>query len=465
MRPANLSRWVLLAAFPLASVVASAAVAQETPPGGSTDEATMPAPALKWGVEVKAAYRDSEDFSFPFNFRPSDTATPLPLTLRTVDPDGNLEVPAATLFLDANWGEALTGHLKVDMIDLWDRNPTSTDHKVDVDEAWLRLGRESDPGRLPERSGVYVKVGKFPKFERQDDRHLESYGLVSTAFNRFEDLGVELGVDLGRYIYLKGSYTRGNPVFLRDPNALAGDNGTPANHPCGLSFGPCAQLPHPALNSGVPIIYDAEIEEAGSGGHEEKGAGLGFRISNEDGSRRADLLAYGYERTLAPRVEMEGSLYGGDLDLLDAPFGRFPAMHGDDKKENGANLWLYLDGLSFFGQYVDQEIAGLGRKGYEGELAWRFELPLFASLAGQQLFPSIAPAFRYSKLDPDFTNPPPGRTPAPSFAWEWEKTDAGLRIGIVPGTDLTIEQAHNRFLTVRGWKTYDELLTTLRWRM
>ncbi|HXT51505.1 MAG TPA: hypothetical protein VN811_10715, partial [Thermoanaerobaculia bacterium] len=273
---------------------------------------------------------------------------------------------------------------------------------------------------------------------------------------RFEDVGVELGVDLGRYLYLKGSYTRGNPVFLRDPNALAGDNGTEAN---------LADPPHPALNSGVPIIYDAEVEEAGSGGHEETGAGLGLRLSNEDGSRRADLLAFGYQRTLAPRVEMEGSLYGGDLDLLDVPFGTFPGLDGDEKKEAGGNLWVYLGGFSFFGQYVDQEIAGLGRTGYEGEVAWRFELPLFASLAGQQLFPSIAPSFRYSKLDPDFLNPPPGRTPAPSFAWEWEKTDAGIRIGIVPGTDLTIEKSHNRFLTVRGWKTYDELLTTLRWRM
>ena len=455
MRPANSFRWVLLACL-AASVGSSAALAQDPPPAASEDEATMPAPHLKWGVEVKAAYRDSEDFFFTFPFRFTDTALPQPITLRTVDPGGNLEVPVATLFLDAEWGEALTGHLKVDMIDLYDRNPTSTDHKVDVDEAWLRLGRESEPGRLPERSGAYLKVGKLPKFERQDDRHLESYGLVSTAFNRFEDLGVELGVDLGRHLYLKGSYTRGNPVFLRDPNALAGDNGTEAN---------LANPPHPALNSGIPIIYDAEVEEAGSGGHEETGAGLGLRFANEDGSRRVDLLAYGYQRSLAPRVEMEGSLYGGDLDLIDAPFGPFPALRGDDKKERGANLWLYLDGLTFFGQYVDQEIAGLDRTGYEGELAWRFELPLFASLAGQQLFPSIAPAVRYSKLEPDFANPPPGRTPAPSFAWEWEKTDAGLRVGIVPGTDLTVELARNRFLTARGPFTYDELLTTLRWRM
>jgi hypothetical protein len=190
-----------------------------------------------------------------------------------------------------------------------------------------------------------------------------------------------------------------------------------------------------------------------------------LRFANEDGSRRVDILAFGYRRSLAPRVEMEGSLYGGDLDLLDTPFGRYPALEGDDKEEHGANLWLYLGGLSFFGQFVDQEIAGLARTGYEGELAWRFELPLVASLAGQQLFPSIAPSVRYSKLDPDFLNPPPGRTPAPSFAWEWEKTDAGLRIGIVPGADLTVEHSHNRFLTARGWLTADELLTTLRWRM
>lgn len=454
MRLAKLSRRVILGLLATACTASLAAAQTDEGPAAAVEEAT--GPRLEWGVEVKAAFRDSEDFAFSFPFRFADGAPPQTFTLRTVDPDGNLEVPAATLFLDATWGEAILGRLKVDLIDLWDRNPTSTDHKVDVDEAWLRLGRESEPGRLPERSGVYLKVGKLPKFERQDDRHLESYGLVSTAFNRFEDVGVELGVDLGRYLYLKGSYTRGNPVFLRDPNALAGDNGTEAN---------LATPPHPALFSGVPIFYDAEVEEAGSGGHEETGAGLGLRVSNEDGSRRAELLAFGYQRSLAPRVEMEGSLYGGDLDLLDAPFGTFPGLTGDDKKESGANLWLYLGGFSFFAQYVDQEIAGLGRKGYEGEVAWRFELPLFASIGGQQLFPSIAPSFRYSKLDPDFVNPPPGRTPAPSFAWEWEKTDAGIRIGIVPGTDLTIEQSHNRFLTARGWRTNDELLTTLRWRM
>ena len=34
-------------------------------------------------------------------------------------------------------------------------------------------------------------------------------------------------MDLGRHVYVKVSATQGNPVFIRDPNALAGDNGTP----------------------------------------------------------------------------------------------------------------------------------------------------------------------------------------------------------------------------------------------
>jgi hypothetical protein len=325
---------------------------------------------------------------------------------------------------------------------------------VDVDEAWIRYGRESDPGMLPERAGGYVKVGKLPKFERQDDRHLESYGLAATAFNRFEDLGVEIGFDLGRHLYVKGTYTQGNPLFLRDPNALAGDNGTAE----GLE-----NPPRPRLGSGVPILYDAEVEDFQDDGSQEAGAGLGLRLGSADGGRRFDLLAWGYRRQLADRVDLEGTRYGGDLDLLSGPFEPFPALRGDDKQEVGANLWLYLGGFTFFAQYVDQEVANLPRTAYEVEVAWRIELPLVWSVAGQQLFPSIAPAVRYSKLEPDFVNPL--RTPAPSLSWEWEKLDAGLRLGITPGSDLTVEYARNEFLTARGWRNNDELLSTLRWRM
>jgi hypothetical protein len=299
-------------------------------------------------------------------------------------------------------------------------------------------------------------VGKFGKFERQDDRHLESYGLVATSFNRFEDAGVELGADLGRHLYLKASVTQGNPVFLRDPNALAGDNGTDA-----LLRPPPNNRPE--LGTGVVILYDAEVEDLDVDGDPELGAGLGGRFGNDAGDG-LDFLVWGYRRKLAPTVELEGTFYGGDLDLLDGPFGLAPLpVEGDDKREVGANFWLYWRGLSLFAQYVDQDLGGLPRIGFEAELAWRFELPLVASLGGQQLFPAIAPAVRWSRLDNDFRNPP--NAVAPSLGWDWEKLDLGVRLGIVRGVDLTLERAAHDFILGSGaHRDNDEYLATLRWR-
>jgi hypothetical protein len=375
--------------------------------------------------------------------------------LETVNKGSHFEVSVVTLYADAVWSESVKAHAKIDVIDLYDRNPTSSDQKIDVDEAWLRFGRATAPATLPERPGAYLKIGKLAKFERQNDRHLESYGLVSTAFNRFEDMGVELGVDLGRHFYLKGSYTVGNPVFFRDPNALAGDNGTPAL----LTSGP---NPDPELKSGILILYDAEVEDHQPSGHMETGVGLGTRFADETGTNGVDLLVFGYERTLAAKVELNGTFYGGDLDLLGGPFNLTPLpVKGNKKRETGANLWLYLGGFSFFGQYVDQDLAGLGRKGYEGELAWSFDLPLVWATGGRQLFPSIAPAVRYSRLDPDFRPDP--QFPAPSVAWQWTKIDYGVRLGILSGIDLTVEFADNDFLLFSGrHASNNELLSTLR---
>jgi hypothetical protein len=177
-----------------------------------------------------------------------------------------------------------------------------------------------------------------------------------------------------------------------------------------------------------------------------------------------DLLAWGYKRKLADTVSLEGSFYGGDLDLLRGPLNMFPfPITSDDKQEVGGNLWLYLGGFSLFGQYVDQDLAGLKRTGAEAELAWRFDLPLVFASGGRQLFPSIAPAVRYSRLDPDFEAPPV--TPSPSFAWEWEKIDLGLRLAILAGIDLTAEYSINQFVLTSGREVNnDELLVTLRWR-
>jgi hypothetical protein len=448
-------RWGCAILTSLCLAVPMAAQEPEEP----AEEASL-RPKLEFGLEAKANFRDSDGnrFPVPHKFKPDM----LPVGQiqgfeETVNAGSHLEVSAVTLFLDASWGDGLAAHGKVDFIDLYDRNPTSTDNKTDVDEAWVRFGIEPEPATLAPRWGAYFKIGKMPKFERQDDRHLESYGLVSTAFNRFEDTGVELGVSLGRHVYLKTTATQGNPLFFRDPNALAGDNGTP-NRVSGN--------PDPELKSGVVILYDAEVEDLDVDGDPELGAGLGVRFADDAGLNGVDFLAWAYERTLAETVELEGTFYGGDLDLLDGPGSGFasPDLHGDEKRETGANLWIYFRGLTFFGQFVDQEVAGLGRTGLEAELAWRFDLPLWASIGERQLFTFVAPAVRYSELDNDFRNHP--ETPSPSLAWDWKKLDAGLRLGLISGVDLTVEYADHEFILGSGAKRdNNEMLATFRWRV
>ncbi len=454
---------LLLGSLVGAAAAPSAAAQDESFPAGdaeSAEDAEGVGRRVELGIEVKAHYRSSDEtrIAVPFDFdHPALPPVETPVFLETVDPGDSVEVSVVTLFLDAGLGDGVDAHVKLDLIDLYDRNPTSGDRRVDVDEAWLRFGQEMAAGEVPPAGmpvAAYLKVGKMPRFERQDDRHLESYGLVSTAFNRFEDLGVELGVDVGRNLYLKASATQGNPVFFRDPNALAGDNGIEEQ----VRFGD-----DPPLGSGFPILYDAEVEDLDTDGDLEYALGIGARFANLSGSRAVDLLLFGNRRDLADTVDLEGTEYGGDLDLLDGPFGilPYPALDGRSKEEVGANLWVYVEGFSFFGQYVDQDLAGLPRSGAEGEVAWAFDLPLVWALGGRQLFPFVQPAVRYSRLDNDFANPVV--TPSPSGAWDWEKIDFGVRLGVVPGTDLTLEYARNRFRTAGGEREADELLTTLRW--
>ncbi len=455
----------------VALCLASVAGAQE-PEGsdsGPTDTATFEegvvegrALALDWGFEAKTHYRDSSLLRFlsPL-IPPGDFPEPgeSRIFLETVNEGDHIEVSSATLLFDAAWGDGLLAHAKIDFIDLYDRNPTSTDRKIDVDEIWLRFGQ--DPATPVEGFRAYAKIGKFAHFERQNDRHLESYGLISTAFNRFEDAGLEVGADLGRHLYLRGSLTQGNPVFLRDPNALAGDNGTPDRDP---SVRP---NPVPTLKGGFPILYDAEVEDLDVDGELESGAGLGIRFGDPDAGAAVDLLVWTYRRELADTVRLEGTFYGGDLDLLNGPegFNASLPIRGDDKQEVGANLRVALAGLSLFGQYVDQEIAGMDRSGYEAEAAWTFEMPLVGALGGRQLFPAIQPAVRYSFLKPEFAGPSP-QYPAVSVRWEWVKIDYGIRLVVVSGVDLTAEFSDHTMTLANGNEiSYDELLVTLRYRM
>ena len=418
-----------------------------------------------WGIEAKGHYRDSDLNRFPISFPFSPAMLPVGQEtgfLETVEAGQHGEISVVRLALDATYDDWFAAGLRVDVVDLYDRNPTSEDRKVDVDEAWIRFGQETETARLPDGSGFYVKLGKMPHFERQDDRHLESYGLVSTAFNRFEDLGVEAGVDLGRHFYLKTSITQGNPIFIRDPNALAGDNGIPE----------LLRLdnPDPELKSGIVILYDADVEDFDAE-ELEVGAALGARFASAGGLVEGEVMLWGHDRDLAEGVDLGGTFYGGDLDLLRGPLNTdFGLLITDsDKREVGLNLWLYAGGFSLFSQVVDQEVAGLDRSGFEVEAAWRFDLPLLGSLRGRQVLPTVQPALRFSKLDPDFEGGSPA-FPAASIRWEWEKLDIGVRLELISGLDLTVEYADNGFIVGEGSESEreeenNELLTTLRWRI
>ena len=412
----------------------------------------------RFALEARAHHRSSDDNSFPvtFPFRPEQAPVGQSgVFLQTVDPGDHFELSVITLTAGYRRA-AFEAFFKIDGLDLHDRNPTGSDREVDLDEAWIAFGRQTGTATLAERSGAYLKLGKIPHFERQNDRHLESYGLVATAFNRFEDVGVEGGLDLGRHFYVKAAFTSGNPIFMRDPNALAGDNGTPAFR---------RTPPDPEYRSGIVIPYDADVDEPDFS-DPEASLGIGARFAAADGRRGLEALVFANRRDLADTVDLGGTFYGGDLDLLRGPSTfevPFP-IDGREKTEVGANLWLYAGAFTGFLQVVEQDLAGLERSGSEVELAYRFDLPLGPALFGRQVFPHLAPAVRYSRLEPDFAAP--FGTPSPSFAWDWEKLDAGVRIGLIDRTDLTVEWSRNRVELASGAKVdSDETLVTLRVRL
>jgi hypothetical protein len=451
-------------AGPAASEGARAGSAEQSPDklglGAEESPSKLGADGIRYklGVEAKFNLRVSPDarFAVPFQFRPDEL--PVGQTRgfeETVNPGTHFEVSILTLLADAAWDGFAKAHAKIDLINLYYRNPTSTGRKVEVTELWLRAGREGAPARLAEAGDLYLKAGKFAKFERQNDRHLESYGLVSTAFNRFEDLGVEAGAGAGRHLFAKLSWTAGNPVFLRDPNALAGDNGTPAL---------LRPHPNPNLNTGIDILYDTHVEDVNLD-HPQLGAAVGARLADDGDRRGVEVLAWGRRRKLAPAVDLDGTFYRGDLRVILGPPGfKILPVTNDRKREAGGNLWLYWDDLSLFAQFVDQRLAGLPRRGYEAEAAWRIELPLWFAAGGRQLLTAIQPAVRFSRLANGFRNLLP--TPAPSFAWNWNKLDAGVRIGLISGIDLTAEYADNTFTLGSGAKKHEyEFLSTLRLRL
>ena len=439
-----------LAAVSLALAPTLVAVQAMVTPADPDEDAAV---RLHVSTEIKANFRWSEDDRFPL-------ATPFPpeflplgepnVALQTVAPGSSLEVNKATVFLDLELPRQIGARVKLDFIDLHDRNPTSTDKVIDVDEAWVSFGSRQESLRPIEGTSLYALLGKACKFERQLNRRLESYGLVSTAFNRFPDLQLQVGGSLGQYVYFFGQVSNGNPTFFRDPNALAGDNGTGTPPP---------PNPDPALHTGFPIFYHAEVEDLELDDRFEYGGGVGFRLLSFDQERGLDVLGFYYRTRLSEAAKLNGTYYEGDLDLLRGAGIPPDQLEGDRRTEYGGNLDLRLGGFSAFAQLVKEEAASLPRTGFEVEAAYRFVLGDLADPAA--LFPSIQPAVRYSRIDNDFTAPPIFITL--SALWDWEKWDFGLRVAIVRGLDLTLEYAYHD-IAARRAIGHDEFLATLRLR-
>ncbi len=399
--------------------------------------------------ELKLHGRWSEDDRFPlaFPFPPDFVPVGQPnVALQTVSPGSSLELSRALVNLDVEMPDSITGHVQIGFLNLYDRNPTSTDHTVDVREAWIAFGRKRGSLEPLPGSSLYALVGKAPKLERQPFRRLESYGLVSTAFNRFNDLQLQLGGSIGTRVYFAAQLSAGNPIFMRDPNALAGDNGTdmPPN-------------PEPRLHSGFPILYHAEVEELEPDDRFEYGGALGLRFLSADQGRGLDVMGFYYHTRLSEGAKLRGTFYEGDLDILNGTGGLALPISGDEREEYGVNLDTRLAGFSLFAQVVKEKAAGLPRLGIELEAGYRIALGDLADPG--DLFPAIQPAVRWSRLENDFTAP--RGFVAPSFAWDWDKLDLGLRLTIVRKLDLTLEYSLHDIQASREIQ-HDEALATLR---
>lgn len=403
-------------------------------------------------VELRGDYRWSADERHPLRFPFPPAALPPGQTqafLETPDPGSHVELNVADLQLDLGYGDLFAARVKAHGQALHRRNPTSSDRKVDVDELYLRFGPKPEFLERPDGTTFFVQAGKFSKMERQPQRLLESYGLAATSFNRFEDVQAQVGGTIGRNFYWRLQAANGNPVFFRDPNALAGDNGTPEL---------LQPFPVTDFGSGFPILYNAETEDLFfETDHVQIGEGLGYRWERADQTLGFDLIVFHYRRNLAQEEDLTGTFYGGDLDLLDgAPHIGVPSLptQGRTKEEYGARLYAEWHGLTSTAQFTKQNVAGLQREGWELETGYHIPLNL-------GIIQSIQPAARLSGLTNRFTGP--AFYTAPSVWWQWTKIDAGVRIAMKHGFDVTAETTkHN--VGSRFKLNLRETMVTVRWR-
>lgn len=400
-------------------------------------------------AEVRADYRWSDEESHPSPFAPTNRA----FDLHTPDPGHHVELNVADVQFDGGYGDLFAVRAKVHVQGLHRRNPTSTDRQVDADELYVRIGHKPEFLERPDRTSFFLQAGKFPKMERQPVRLMESYGLAATAFNRFEDVQVLVGGTIGRNFYWRVQAANGNPLFFRDSNALAGDNGTPKE----------LRGEVPEFGSGFPILYNAETEDLFfSPDHVQIGEAIGYRWQREDQTAGFDAIVFHYQREMADTEKLTGTAYGAELDLLVLDGNDIPGLtarglpiDGRDKSESGARIFAEWHAATVIAQYTQQSFAGNERYGWEIEAGYRIPFALGP-------IEYVQPAVRASALRNDF-GPVPG-FPAPSIWWNWDKVDGGVRVGLKRGFDVTVEYTQHHIASRFPLKQR-EVLGTVRWRI
>ena len=426
----------LLAFLALASPV----FAQETaePPVTQEDD------PFHFGGELKTGFRWSQaQQSTVFGSR----SQPIGF-MKTPDVGSAFEFQHLAITGEGHITSGVFAKFEVRFLDQYNRNPSSADQVVFVRQAFVRFGDKSQRLSGERGSRFYAQIGMAPRFSKQMVRRLESYGLWGTAVGRFEQPQVELGATFGPRIYARAMAGAGNTLFLRDTNPLAGDNQT--------------QTPDPSAvhATDFPILYDAKYQGVNSTRHSEVGAGLGVRAGGGD-KAGFDLLGWYFTRRLAPTASIYESEYPGELAVLKGAGFPIPTS-GNRRREWGVNLEGRAAGLRFFGQWIDQDLAGAGRHGVEAEAAWNIALPgLF--LVGESPFGNwIQPAFRFSWIHNDFTAPLP--YPRLSVVWPWKKYDFALRMGLVRNVDVTAEYTFHQVFRFAGAPNLPmkEFLVTLR---